>query len=150
MTLFLNNEIEEIPTIEKNNDFRNRSNFETLNDHKPATHINTKMGNKNFFLFLFFLDFPLQPLTRRFRIRCSFELLCAISPTIEFNGSGKILRLNTSVEASWRIFRFDDWGQPRLLAQTICWSFGVGLDCKMGNDLGLQRGDSTVVLEIGN
>jgi hypothetical protein len=98
MALFVNNnEIEEIPIIH-NNELRNRSNSEILHDHKPATQINTNTGNRNFFLFLF--DFTLAPPIRRLRIRFSLELVRAIWPRKELKGSGKILRLNATLEAS--------------------------------------------------
>lgn len=149
MALFpRHNRMEETPTRQNNNDLRNRSNSETLHDHKPATQVNTNTSDTNFFPFLFLLmvNFPLQPPTRRFRIRYSgrspLESPRAISPTRELKGSGKILRLNATVEASWSIFRFDDWDQPCLLAHMIGW-------CERRNEIELWRRELMLILEAG-
>ena len=131
----------EIPARQNDNALRNRSNSWILHDQRPpATQTNTNANHADFFFVTLLLGaiFPLRPPpTRKLRV---WESPRAISPARELKGSGRILRLNATVEASWRIFRLDGWDQPRLLAHGIV---GVGCDCERRREIGLR-------MEIGN
>lgn len=141
------NWINEIPARQNDKTLKNRSNSPIFHDHKlPTMQIkNNANHTDSFFLALHFpVILLLPPPTRRLRVLISLR---AISPAMELKGSGKILRLNATAEASWRIVRLDAWDQSRLLTHAIVRD---GWNCEKRNEIGLRMWELKRIEEIEN
>lgn len=106
----------ESPMRKKHETLRNMSNSEIFQHIRPIPQINTKTNHDSFPLDCFFLLHPVKtPPLRTFSSsnKIPFPSLWANSPIREFNGCGKILRFNATMDASLSINFLDGWEPPR-------------------------------------